>query len=71
MSFLLFPFLAVSDAFDWQALAALLVVAAAVTWLLWRSLGSKKSSGCGGGACPAVSPEVKALKKQVSKRGRM
>jgi len=60
----LLPFAAVEGA-DWQTVGALVVVAIAAVWLSWRGLRSKKSTGCGGGACPAVSPEIKKLKAQV------
>jgi len=65
----LFPLAAVEGA-DWQTVGALVVVAIAVVWLFWRGLRSRKSTGCGGGACSAVSPEIKKLKSQISGKRR-
>ncbi|MFZ5496408.1 MAG: hypothetical protein ACOZE5_13875 [Verrucomicrobiota bacterium] len=47
-----------------QTLLALGLVALALAFLLRSWFGKKKnSSACGGGACGAVSPEVKKLQK--------
>lgn len=47
-----------------QTLIALLVVALAAAYLLRSWLRKKKSPGCGG-ACGAVSPEVRELQKRL------
>lgn len=52
-----------------QSILALLVVALAVAGLLWRSYRKRKQPGCGT-ECGAVSPEIKRLQKQLSRRGR-
>jgi hypothetical protein len=46
---------------SFQSIAALVIVALAVTWLGWRML-AKRKPGCGGGCgCPAS--EIKATLK--------
>jgi hypothetical protein len=50
-----------------QSIVALVVVALAAGWLVYRSLMKKKNSGCGGGCgCPAS--EVKAAAATVNRR---
>ena len=49
-----------------QTILALGLVAIAAAFLLRSWLGKKKASGCGG-ACGAVSPEIKNLQKQLKK----
>ncbi|HYP18072.1 MAG TPA: hypothetical protein VEQ65_12745 [Opitutus sp.] len=50
-----------------QTLLALAVVALAVGGLVWRSLARRRNPGCGTD-CGAVSPELKRLQSQLSKR---
>jgi amino acid transporter len=51
-----------------QTILALGLVALAAGYLLWTWFGpKKKKSGCGDGACGAVSPEVKRLQKRLRK----
>lgn len=51
-----------------QTVVALSLVALAAGYLLWTWFGPKKNkSGCGDGACGAVSPEVKRLQKHLRK----
>jgi hypothetical protein len=49
-----------------QTIVALGLVALAVAFLLRSWLGKKKNPGCGG-ACGAVSPEIKQLQKQLKR----
>ena len=49
-----------------QTIIAFAVVALAAAFLLRSWLGKKKASGCGG-ACGAVSPEVKALQARLKR----
>jgi len=49
-----------------QTLIALGIVALAASLLLRAWLGKKKSPGCGG-ACGAISPEVKALQAKLKR----
>ena len=51
---------------SFQSIAALAIVAIAITWLLWRVLAKRNQPGCGGGCgCPAS--EIKAtLKSKTS-----
>jgi hypothetical protein len=49
-----------------QTIIAFGLVAIAAAFLLRSWLGKKKSSGCGG-ACGAVSPEIKQLQKQLTR----
>jgi len=44
-----------------QTLIALSVVALVAVWLVRRAFRKDRSHGCGGGACGAVSPEVRKL----------
>ena len=48
-----------------QTFLAFSVVLAAALWLARRALAKKKSAGCGGGDCCAVSPEGKKLQAQL------
>jgi len=50
-----------------QTIIALAIVASAAALLLRAWFGRKKSSGCGGGECGAVSPEMKKLQAQLKK----
>ena len=52
---------------DLQTILALLVVALAATWLVWRALAKRKNPGCGTD-CGAVSPELKRLQSHLAKR---
>jgi len=49
-----------------QTLLSLLAVAIAAVWLVRRAF-RKKSSGCGGGECGAISPEVKKLQARLKR----
>jgi len=51
-----------------QTILAFGFVALAAAFLLRSWLGKKKSSGCGG-ACGAVSPEVKKLQAHLKRQG--
>jgi hypothetical protein len=51
-----------------QTVVALAIVAAAACWLLWRAWAGRGRSGCGDGACGAVSPEARAWRKKMRKR---
>lgn len=55
----------------WQTLAALVVVAVTVLWLVMR-VGSKsrRSSGCASGGCGAVSKDVRKLQSHLASRRR-
>ncbi|HRE08650.1 MAG TPA: hypothetical protein PKX00_23720 [Opitutaceae bacterium] len=53
---------------SWQTPVALGVVAGAVLWLVWRTWFARKPTGCGGGACAAISPEVKRLKARLAQK---
>jgi hypothetical protein len=48
-----------------QTLIALGIVALAAVFLLRAWFGKRKKSGCGGGTCGAVSPEVKELQAKL------
>jgi hypothetical protein len=50
-----------------QTIAALLVVAAAATWLVLRALAKRKNPGCGTD-CGALSPGVKRLQSHLAKQ---
>ncbi|MEO6995744.1 MAG: FeoB-associated Cys-rich membrane protein [Lacunisphaera sp.] len=50
-----------------QTIIALAVVALAGGWLLYSAFSKKSSSGCGGGGCSAVSPEVKKLRAKLKR----
>jgi hypothetical protein len=53
-----------------QTFLALGLVALAAGYLLWTWFGpKKKKSGCGGGFCSAVSPEVKQLRERLERSG--
>ena len=47
---------------EFQTIAALIVVAVAATWLIWRSL-AKKKNGCAGD-CGCEATELKAKLKR-------
>jgi hypothetical protein len=47
-----------------QSVLALVAVGIAAVWLVRRAF-RKKSGGCGGGDCGAVSPEVKKLQVKL------
>ena len=53
---------------SWQTPVALGVVAVAGVWLVWRTWFVRKSTGCGGGPCAAISPEVKRLKARLAQK---
>ncbi len=44
--------------FDWQTPAALLVVAVALAWLVWRMLRARSKPGCGD-ACGCPTQTIK------------
>ena len=50
-----------------QSIAALGLVALAAGWLVWRALTKRHQPGCGGEACGAISPDVRALRKKLKK----
>ncbi|ACB74158.1 FeoB-associated Cys-rich membrane protein [Opitutus terrae] len=50
-----------------QTILALLVVALAIGGLVWRAYNKRKNPGCGSD-CGAVSPELKRLQKQLTRR---
>ena len=50
-----------------QTILALSLVALAAVFLLRLWFSKKKKSGCGGGACGAVNPEVKALQARLKR----
>jgi hypothetical protein len=50
-----------------QTVIALGLVGAAAGWLIFSALRKKHSSGCGGGGCAAVSPEVKKLRARLKR----
>jgi hypothetical protein len=53
---------------SFQTLIALGLVALALAFLLRSWFGKKKnSSACGGGACGAISPEVKKLQAKLKR----
>lgn len=53
---------------DLQTFLALSLVAIAAGYLLWTWFGPKKNkSGCSGGACGAVSPELKRLRARFER----
>jgi ABC-type nickel/cobalt efflux system permease component RcnA len=52
---------------SWQTIASLLIVAFAAGWLVWRALTKRHESGCGGEACGAISPDIRALHKKLKK----
>jgi len=47
-----------------QSILALVAVGIAAVWLVRRTF-RKKSGGCGGGDCGAISPEVKKLQAKL------
>lgn len=49
-----------------QSILALVIVALAVTWLVFRALAKRKNPGCGSD-CGAVSPELKRLQARLKK----
>ena len=52
-----------------QTFLALGFVALAAAFLLRSWFSKKKKSGCGGGACGAVNPEVKELQARLKQGG--
>jgi hypothetical protein len=52
---------------DFQTLAALVVVALALTWLIARAVRKRKNPGCGDD-CGAVSPEIRELQARLKRR---
>jgi hypothetical protein len=46
-----------------QTFVALVIVAFAATWLVWRALAKKKNPGCGGD-CGCATDELKAKLKR-------
>jgi hypothetical protein len=50
-----------------QTLIALTVVALVAVWLVRRAFRKERPPGCGGGACGAVSPEVKKLQARLKR----
>jgi hypothetical protein len=50
---------------SFQTIAALGVVALTVALLIFSSFKKRSSSGCGGGSCGAVSPEIKKLRAKL------
>jgi hypothetical protein len=46
-----------------QTFVALVIVALAAAWLVWRSLAKKKNPGCGGD-CGCATDELKAKLKR-------
>lgn len=51
-----------------QSIVALVIVAVAAGWLVVRALAKRRNSGCGGGECGAISPEVKKLQAKLKRR---
>ena len=50
-----------------QSIAALVLVALAVAYLVWNFLRRKKQPGCGSEGCGAVSPELKKLQAKLKR----
>jgi hypothetical protein len=50
-----------------QSILALLVVAVAITWLVWRAVANRRNPGCGD-SCGAISPEVRRLQAHLKRR---
>ena len=50
-----------------QTIVALVIVAAAVAWLVVSAIRKRKSPGCGNEDCGAVSPEIKRLQAKLKK----
>lgn len=53
---------------EFQTLAAFAVVALAAIGLVRHAFKKRKQSGCGGGECAAISPEVKKLQARLKSR---
>lgn len=51
-----------------QTILALGLVALAAGFLLRSWLSKKKKSGCGGGECGAINPEIKELQAKLKRR---
>lgn len=49
-------------------MAALVIVAIAVIWLVLRALAKRRNPGCGSD-CGAISPEVKKLQAHLKRSG--
>jgi hypothetical protein len=52
---------------EFQTIAALIIVALAVLWLVMRALAKRKNPGCGSD-CTALTPELKRLQAHMAKR---
>lgn len=52
---------------EFQTIAALVIVAAAATWLVMRAIAKRKHPGCGSD-CTALSPEIKRLQARLTQR---
>jgi hypothetical protein len=53
---------------NWQTLATLALVAAAMVFLLRGAFRRRKHPGCSNGACGAVSQDVKRLQAHLRKK---
>jgi hypothetical protein len=53
---------------DFQTIAALVVVALVAIWFVVRAVRNRKSSGCGGGDCGAISPEMRRLQAKLKRQ---
>ena len=61
-------FVVIQMSSEFQTLAALAVVALAAIGLVRHAFKKRKQSGCGGGECGAISPEVKKLQARLKSR---
>ena len=52
---------------SWQTPVAFLVVGLAAAFLVRQALRKRRTPGCGGGECGAVSPDAKALRRRLEK----
>jgi hypothetical protein len=52
---------------EFQSIAALIIVALALAWLVRRSFAKRKNPGCGSD-CTALTPELKRLQAHLEKR---
>ncbi len=48
-----------------QTVSALVIVALAAGWLLYRAFSGRRQPGCGGEACGAVSADARALRRKL------
>jgi hypothetical protein len=53
---------------EFQTIAAFVVVALAAIGLVRHAFNKRRKSGCGGGDCGAISPEVKKLQAKLNSR---